>query len=620
MRRRRAGCHLPPPHPAAASPRLVLVGNPNVGKSVIFNHLTGLYVDVSNYPGTTVELLRGRSGPWEVIDTPGVYGISAFNDEERVTRDVVLDATAVVNVVNATHLERDLFLTLQLVDMGLPMVVALNMVDEAEARGLQVDAAALEAALGVPVVATVATDGRGLDRLGAALGQARPGRPPEELARRLDGVAGAGSRAQALLILEDDAPTLAAHGLTEGGAREELYRDRRRRVDELSTAVVRCGAQRTRLGQRLGELALRPLTGLPILGAVLVVVYYLIGVGVAQTVVGFTEETVMQGYYEPWIRAVLGRWLDPASAPGHILLGEFGVLTMTVTYLLGLLLPLVTAFYLIMAVMEDSGYLPRVAVLADRALNTVGLNGRAVIPMILGFGCVTMATITTRILGSRRERLIATFLLALAIPCSAQLGVIAGLIAPLGAVYLAFYLVATVTVFVLAGTALHRTLPGRPTDLFIDLPPLRLPRPGNVATKTVSRTVAFIAEAGPLFMYGAAFIGLLDLTGLLGAMQSAVAPITTGWLGLPPEAATAFIMGIVRRDFGAAGLYDLGLSPAQTVTALVTITLFVPCIASMIVIMKEHGRRVGTLMWAGAFVTAFLVGGVVRHFLAAVGM
>ncbi|MFZ5753946.1 MAG: nucleoside recognition domain-containing protein, partial [Bacillota bacterium] len=237
----------------------------------------------------------------------------------------------------------------------------------------------------------------------------------------------------------------------------------------------------------------------------------------------------------------------------------------------------------------------------------------AVIPMILGFGCVTLATIVTRLLGSERERRIAIFLLALAIPCSAQLGVIAGMLAGLGAPYIALYVLVIFTVLVIVGTLLNYVLPGKSSDLLIDLPPLRLPRINNVLKKTGTKSFQFLQEATPIFALGALLISTLQVTGILEILQNLLAPLTVGWLNLPKESATAFIMGIVRRDFGAAGLTELSLDPMQTLVALITITLFVPCIAAMLVLFKERGKQEAPFIWIGSWIVAFLVGGTVAQ-------
>ncbi|MCL5677300.1 MAG: ferrous iron transporter B [Firmicutes bacterium] len=568
--------------------RIVLAGNPNVGKSAIFNALTGLYAEVSNFPGTTVEVTSGRMGEDLLLDTPGVYGVSSFNDEERVARDVILTADVVLNVVDAVHLERDLFLTLQLTEMGIPVVVALNMADELAARGLAVDDRRLSALLGVPVIPTVAVRRRGLREVRQALGAAG-GRPDRDRAAR---------------VLEAE---------NDQARREEIYLDRRRRANAIAREVKRETRRGTGLGFFLDRLSLEPSTGLPLLAVVLAGLYYLIGDVVAQRVVDFTEGTLMLGIYQPWIRSLVGRPFPPGSLPGALLVGEYGLLTMTVTYLLGLILPLVLGFYLALSALEDSGYLPRVAVLADRSMTGLGLNGRAIIPLILGLGCVTMATITTRILGNRRERTIATFLLALTVPCSAQLGVIAAVLAPIGPGYLAIYAGIILAVFVASGTVLDRLLPGEPTPLFMDLPPLRMPRAENLLKKTINRAYGFVMEAGPLFAYGALAIALLDHLGGLQLLERWTAPLTESWLGLPREAATAFVMGMIRRDFGAAGLYNLGLAPVQSLVAMVTMTLFVPCVASLMTILKERGRWEGILIWLATLVVAFALGGVVAR-------
>jgi ferrous iron transport protein B len=248
--------------------------------------------------------------------------------------------------------------------------------------------------------------------------------------------------------------------------------------------------------------------------------------------------------------------------------------------------------------------------LADRALSGIGLNGRAVIPLILGFGCVTLATIVTRVLGSERERRIAVFLLGLAIPCSAQLAVIAGLLTTLGGIYVITYVTVIFTILVVVGTLLNRFLPGESTDLLIDLPPLRIPRVDNVLKKTITKSYRFLLEATPLFAGGALLIGILQVTGLIQLLQTGLKPLTVGWLGLPKETAAIFIMGFIRRDFGAAGLANLPLTSMETVIGLITITLFVPCIASTLIIFKERGRKEAFIMWPAIMITAFLIGGL----------
>ncbi len=614
--------HCSAPQARQASPtaarKVVLAGNPNVGKSVVFGALTGTYVDVSNFPGTTVEIFRGRAADLEIIDTPGVYGVGSFNDEEAVARDVILSADVVVNVVDAGHLQRDLFLTLQLIDMGLPLVVALNMVDEARAQGVAVDRDLLEDLLGVPVIETVAVTGSGLSELRERIGEARQGHAdPALVEQALPLVARTGSRAEVVLILEGDDVIAQRHGLEAASVeeRDRLYARRRARVNDIVGHVVRESGEGAGLGYHLSYLLMHPVTGLLALAGLLAVMYQVLGRWLAGDLVGFTEETVMQGFYEPLVRSVVARVFDAGSVAYTFLAGEFGVLTMTVTYLLGVILPLVAGFYVLMALLEDSGYLPRIAALADRALTSMGLNGRAVIPLILGLGCVTMGTLSTRILGSKRERVIATALMAIAVPCSAQIAVIATLMARTGSVYALAYLAILLAIFVAVGTALGKLAPGESTSLLIDIPPLRIPRLANVARKSATKLWHFMKEVSLFFLAGAALISTLDVTGALAWIQGVARPLTVGWLHLPKEAATAFVMGFVRRDFGAAGFFTMDLTPDQLLVAMVTITLFVPCIASVMVIWKERGPRYLTALLAASIGGAFLVGGLLARVL-----
>jgi ferrous iron transport protein B len=596
--------------------KIVLAGNPNVGKSVFFHELTGMYVDVSNFPGTTVDISYGKFGDNYVIDTPGVYGVSSFNDEEIVARDVILTADVVINIVDALHMERDLFLTQQIIDMGKPVVVALNMMDEVRKNGIEIDSKKLNQLLGVEVIPTTAIKKEGMKELKDAIDRAKTGNRDKALVQEINNYKDkVEQESEALMILEDDEEILNKYSVKATGNRERIYRNRRIKIDHIIDEVTKETSKGISLSTRLSRWMLNPLTGIPILLFVLFLMYEFIGVFVAQTVVGFTEELIMGEYYLDFIHNVFNGIINPASKLGTILIGEFGLITMVPVYVLGLLLPLVIGFYFLLSIMEDSGYLPRVATLVDQSLTKIGLNGKAIIPMILGFGCVTMATITTRVLGSRRERVIATALLGLTIPCSAQLGVIVGLIAPLGPKYLLLYTITIIAVFILSGTLLNKLMPGESTSLLIDLPSLRIPRIKNVMQKTYTKSKMFLKEAAPLFVLGSFIITIMQITGLLVSIQNVLEPITTVWLKLPKESATAFIMGIIRRDFGAAGLSGLSMTPIQTIISLVVITLFVPCIAAILVIFKERSWQESAGIWFGSFIAAFLVGGILAQIL-----
>ncbi len=649
-------------------PKIVLVGNPNVGKSVVFNYLSGLYVDVSNFPGTTIEVSKASYLHYEVYDTPGIYGVSSFNDEERVARDIILNADIIVNIVDAVHLERDLFLTQQLIDMGKRVGVVVNMMDEARKTKLSVDLAELEDGLGVPVIGAVATKKQGLEQIHELVVRAKEGNQKKELHQRLHTMlTSVGSQAEALMVLEGDEVIAERHGIDTPptSLREELYIDRRNRVNRLLARVIRDDQVGKRLSAMLGRYSVSPVFGIPILAIVLYLIYLFVGVFVAQDVVGITEGEIGNKIVEFHIKQFVAgsaavtitatvlddegealeersesfadgvksepaRWRDLRGWVGAndaefdfsfknpwiiLFFGEFGAVTMTLTYLIFLLLPLVLGFYFALSVLEDSGYLPRLATLVDRALRVIGLNGRAVIPIILGFGCVTMATITTRLLGTQREKTIATTILQLAIPCSAQLGVIAALLATAGPEATLIYTAVIFSFLVLVGTVMNRALPGETSPLLIDLPAMRFPQMSNVLMKTAYKTWFFMKEASPWFFIGALVVSILQVTGALVHITNALEPLVSGWLQLPREAATAFVMGLVRRDFGAAGLYDLALSPYQTVAALVTITLFVPCVASLMVMLKERGLREGIIIWVGSLVLAIGIGGVVAQVL-----
>lgn len=664
-----------------ASLNIVLAGNPNVGKSVIFNALTGMKADVSNYPGTTIDVAKSTLGADTLVDTPGVYGVSSFNDEERAARKLIVNADIVVNIVSGLSLERDLFLTLQLIDMGKPLLLVINQWDEAIHRGLKIDIDKLSNLLDVPVMTCVAVRKQGIEQIKANIELARPGKPGHELMSMLRQMmeelshhakphheASPHSQAHALLILEGDETSAGECDTKTRDFRAQIYKERRDRVNTVIEECVSSTSKGTVFSVKLGRWLLHPVAGtISAIAVCWLIFYQLLGVFVAGDLVGITEEKIMQAYYEPHVRRVaanifpcaitagdttfqfpngtladkpqaakfdeVSRTINGAdiqynfwtsvsflSIIGNILVGEYGLLTLTVTYLLGLLMPLVLGFYFGLAILEDSGYLPRLAVLVDRLLSKIGLNGRAIIPLILGLGCVTMATITTRLLTTRREKIIATALLGVAIPCSAQLGVVSGTLAKIGGLYAwIVYGGVVAAILGLTGLLLNMVLPGKSGSLIMDLPPMRLPRYDNVLKKTWSKSWNFLQDAAPAFFLAGLVVSIAQMTGVLDMFIRVLQPITVSWLQLPndPRIATTFILGIVRRDFASFGLTEVPMTAVQAVTAMIVITLFVPCIATVGVMTKERGAKIAMTIWLGSWLSAFLIGGALCRALPA---
>lgn len=635
---------------------IALVGNPNVGKSVLFHRLTGAYVNVSNYPGTTVEVARAPArfdAAVDLIDTPGVLTLPARSDDERATMRALLHEPlrTVIQVGDAKNLRRTLTLTALLAELGIPSVLALNMHDEASARGVTVDSKALSDALGIPVVPTVATGGEGIAQLTRNLADARILQPLlhydataeaviADLAVRIATHAPhpqLAARGLAILYLGQDREVEAWLQATAGDASvglasvrdaahaqgvtpAALAHERGEAAGTLATRVTARTAQASPLlAHRVGQWIIHRVWAWPILLGVLFVLYEFVGVFGAGTLVGLMENGLFGKVLNPaitqFVQSHVGvPWL------ADLLVGQYGLWTMGMTYALALILPIVTTFFIAFGLLEDSGYFARLSVLANRLFKLIGLNGRAVLPMVLGLGCVTMATLTTRILHSPRERLITIFLMALAIPCSAQLGVVLGLLGGISFSALLIWVVSMVAVLMLAGFLAARLIPGRRIPLVTEMPPIRLPLLGNVAKKTVGRLKWYLIEVIPLFLLGTLIMFLLDQFGALPAIIRAGEPLVSGWLGLPKEASAAFVMGFLRRDFGAAGLFALSsqLSPIQAVVGMVTITLFVPCIASVMMIVKEQGIKIASAMLALIIPFAFLIGGLLNHLLRAV--
>ena len=659
-----SGAGAPPPAAAAGGGALLLVGNPNVGKSVLFGILTGRYVTVSNYPGTTVEVARGRptrsvqteTRAHEVVDTPGVNTLIPMSEDERVTRDILIDlpGAVVVQVADAKNLRRALLLTLQLAELETRVVLALNLMDEVRARGIQVDVARLAELIGAPVVPTVATRRTGIKALvrrlpRAAVPALRTRYEPavERAACRIERILPEGvrgRRALALTLAAGD-PTLKAwvvrHLDREAIAElETIIEDLRRGHPEplsysinqsrlahadlvLAQVFAAPPEEAVPLATRVGRWAMHPVWGLVMLLAVLLGLYEFVGVFGATTLVGWLENGLFGRVISPAATHLADAVL-PVRFLRDLLVGPYGLITMALAYGIAIVLPIVGTFFFAFSILEDSGYLPRLAVMVNRIFQGMGLNGKAVLPMVLGLGCDTMATLTTRILDRRKERVIVTLLLALGVPCSAQLGVIFGMLAKAGPGAALVWSGMVLGVLFLVGFLAARVIPGESGSFVLELPPMRVPQVGNILIKTLARIEWYLREALPLFLVGTLLLFLLDAAGILVLLERAAAPVVVGLLGLPRQAAAAFIMGFLRRDYGAAGFYKLQedglLDPVQVTVALVTMTLFIPCIANWFMMVKERGMRTALVMTAFILPFALAVGAGLNLALRGLGM
>jgi len=620
---------------AGQAGKIAIVGAPNVGKSVLFNDLTGSYVTVSNYPGTTVEILRGQAKigkrSFEVIDTPGMYSLIPLSEEENVAREILINEKMdlVIHVMDAKNLERMLPLTFELIELSPEVILVLNMMDEARASGVQIDHFLLEEMLGIPVVPAVSTSGEGIDRLreiiekrfshgllGTAGGVPVLRYSFEEELRKLEALVPnerhMSSRCLALLLLKGDEEikrrisekTPEAVRFLEGALEtRECFREKNLEYEIAGEqrSMARCMAsqafeitgKRSIKSFHLDRFLMKPFTGIPFLLLVLYFgLYKFVGQFGAGTLVGFIEGTVFGKFLNPFFVSVSAKMI-PWESLRDLLTGEYGVITLGLRYAVALILPIVTLFFLVFSVLEDSGYLPRLAMLLDRAFKKIGLSGRAVIPMVLGLGCDTMATMVTRTLPTKRERVISTILLALAVPCSAQLGVIFALLSGHPAA-LAIWGIVIGMVFLVTGFCSARLLPGERPSFYMELPPLRLPNLSNLLVKTYARVKWYLEEVIPLFFLASFLIWLGQLTRTFDlAIAALERPVRL--LGLPSESAAAFLFGFFRRDYGVAGLYDLRrqgvLNGNQILIACVTLTLFLPCIAQFLMNIKERGWK-----------------------------
>ncbi len=572
--------------------KIFLMGNPNVGKSVVFSRLTGVHVIASNYAGTTVEFTKGciKLGDVsaEVIDVPGTYTLEPTCRAEEVAAEMLQQAvsdkgggTLVINVIDATNLERNLNLSLQLLKQNIPVIIALNLWDETKHIGISIDREKLETILGVPVVPTCAVSGEEIKELVTRL--------PEAKAR--------------------------AYEYTE----EKRWHE----VGNIIEQVQRVTHRHHTLLERLGDASLRPLSGIPI---ALILIYLMFEIirFIGEGLIGHIFEPIFEKLWAPVILK-LSAVLGSSGFLHDILIGKLvdgeidfveslGMLTTGLFVPIAMVLPYVFAFYLVLSFVEDSGYLPRLGVLVDTIMHRLGLHGLAIIPMMLGLGCNVPGALATRVLEARRERFICATLMAIAVPCMAQIAMIVGLISNHGAKGLLLVFGTLFVVWIALGILLNSILKGESPEIFVEIPPYRIPHLTTLLKKLWMRTKWFLQEAIPYVFLGVLIVNILYSLRIIKFIGKFTAPIVTGILGLPEEAVGALIIGFLRKDVAVGMLSPIGLTLNQLVVACVVLAMYFPCVATFAVLIKELGV-VDTIKSAGIMIVSALVVGGVLNFL-----
>ena len=567
--------------------RVLLMGNPNVGKSVIFSRLTGTRVIASNYPGTTVGYSQGfmnlGEDRVEVIDVPGTYTLEPTSEAEEIASEMLNTGDLIINVVDATNLERNLYLTQQLLERDIPLVVALNIWDETEHRGIHIELDKLRERLGVPVIPTVAVSGQGIKELVTSIASATS---PDTPARSYD-----------------------ERWATIGG---------------IISQVQRITHRHHTWRERLGDASVQPLAG-GIIALVVLAVAFLVVRFIGENLIGYVLEPLFDTLWAP----VVLRLSDILGGSGFfhdILIGKivggevnfvesFGLLTTGLFVPFGMVLPYIISFYLVLGLFEDTGYLPRLAVLMDTLMHRLGLHGYAIIPSMLGLGCNVPAVLATRILESKRERFIAATLISIAIPCAALQAMIFGLVGEQGAQYVAIVFGTLFVVWIILGVIINRFARGFSPELLIEIPPYRMPPWRTVLQKLWMRVNGFLKEAIPIILGAVLVINILYTLGVFDAIADFTSPVVTGFLGLPKEAVTALVIGFLRKDVALGMLAPLGMSANQLVVGSVVLAMFFPCVATFVVLLRELGVVNMLKSVAIMIATALLVGGALNLIL-----
>ena len=547
--------------------KIYLIGNPNVGKSVVFSRLTGVHVISSNYPGTTMEISKGYLqldiSKIEVVDLPGTYSLESTSNAEEVAisllKEYPKNEIAVINILDSTNLERNLLLTLGLIEEGYPIIVCLNMCDEASHKGVRIDAEKLESILHVPVVPTCAVTGAGIKSMIERIKEIMP------------------------------------------AERSRLsHEERWKEIGHIVEQVQHLEHRHHNLREMLEDASVQPFTGIIMAMGIIYASFKFVRF-IGEGIINKITDPVFLNLYQPMLEKMTFYWQEKGFW-FHLLIGDLingkidfkqslGVLTTAPYIEFGMVLQYVISFYFILSLLEDIGYLPRLAILLDNILHRLGLHGYAIIPVLLGFGCNVPGILSTRVLESKRERFIASTIISIGVPCVPLQAMIFGLLGSFGGYYVAGVYLVLFCLILILGMVLNRIIPGYSPEFLLEIPSYRFPPLEMLGRKLYFRVKGFLIEAMPVVLIGVLFINILLYFKLFDIVTNIFAPLIKGVFGLPKEAIIALVIGFLRKDVAAGMLMPLGLSAKQLFIAATLLAISFPCVATFIVLWKELGIK-----------------------------
>lgn len=627
--------------------RIAIIGLPNTGKSQVFNNLTKEYTIVANFPFTTVEMKSGTFNvydqPYEIIDTPGIHCLYIHSEEELFVRDMLVfqQPDILIQCIDANRLKQSLTLTFDLLELGIPMIISLNAIDETMKKGILIDSEALSRYLGVPVIESVTITGIGTKELKNAINVAKRGIRPVQYGEIIEeGIIQiekllpediSFKRKLSLLFLLEDPFLIDSVKKISKVDNSEMINNRVKSVKKqfrsniswivnnkkntwieyiLTRTFRKQKVKLKRFSESFARISRHPVYGIPVLLGILFVMFFSV-VNVANVISAWMHD-IFWFPIENQIDQIV-----PAGFWNEFLIGDHGILTFGVSNAILTVLPILSVFFLLFNTIEDMGYIPNLSVLLKRVSEKVGLTGNSIMPITLGFGCKTMATLTTKSLRSKKEKYIAIYLIAFALPCAPQMALNMSILGGLGV--RAFIIAVGFLIFVeiVAGVFLNKILKNDNQNDFIQsLPDIRMPNPKAVLKKTYYKLFWFLEEAIPIFVYSAVFLFITDKIGLLGAVKNILRPLIIGFLGFPIEMVDVLILCMARHEAAAGMIIQLvqagKLNYIQCIVAVTITTMFVPCIANIVAMIKELKLRSALIMVFAINVSAFILAGILN--------